>query len=196
VFPFQIAPIQIAFIRYNDNEHLKSYESEIYNNLSSRFRCGFYNDSKQIGNNFTRADKEGCPIKIIIGLSELESNSLTVSLRIFPKEKFIIRKDEILSFIEASQLKISNYLYQNSLSIKNSHTFEVSSYEDLKGKIKKEKGIFLVPFCDRSLCEINVRKLFPSFSFRCVLFSEKKASGKCIFCPHDSIGMAYLGRSY
>lgn len=196
IFPFAIAPAQIAFIKYNDNEDLNLYEAEIYKKLSSRFRCRFYNDSKQIGINFAKADKEGCPIKIIIGFNELESNALTVALRIFPKEKFIINKDEIFSFIEDSQLKISNHLYQKNLTIKNSHTFKINNYEELTEKIRIEKGIFLVPFCDRSICEINVRKLFPSFSFRCISLSEEITNNKCIFCLYNSIGMAYLGRSY
>ncbi|WNE41480.1 MAG: Proline--tRNA ligase [Mycoplasmataceae bacterium] len=196
IFPFPVAPIQIAFIKYNDNENLKLYENEIYSKLSSKFRCKSYSDSKQIGINLTKADKEGCPIKIIIGSNELESNTLTVSLRTFPKDKFIINKDEIFSFIESSQLKISNYLYQKNLSIKNSHTFKINDYKELTEKIKTEKGIFLVPFCDRSICEINVRKLFPSFSFRCISLSEEIINSKCIFCSYNSIGMAYLGRSY
>lgn len=196
VFPFTIAPVQVAFIRCGDEGDLKNYENEIYNKLSRLYRCKIYDESKQLSANFANADKEGCPIKIIIGLRELESKTLTVSLRTFPKEKIVVSDEEIFSFIVDSEKKISNYLYEKNDFIKKSHTFKVDNYNDFVKKIESNKGLFLVPFCDRSSCEINVGKNFPSFSFRCISFSEEIVNNKCIFCTFDSVGMAYFGRSY
>lgn len=196
VFPFKIAPIQIAFIRRGDEQCLKDYETETYNKLSSLYRCKFYDENKQLSVNLASADKEGCPIKIIIGSREFESKNLTISLRFSPKEKNVISNEEIFSFIVDSEKKISNYLYEKSDFVKKSHVFKFDNYCDFIKEIEYKKGLFLVPFCDRSSCENSVREKFPSFSFRCISFSEEILNNKCIFCQFDSVGMAYFGRSY
>jgi len=160
------------------------------------YRCKFYDENKQLSVNLASADKEGCPIKIIIGSREFESKNLTISLRFSPKEKNVISNEEIFSFIVDSEKKISNYLYEKSDFVKKSHVFKFDNYCDFIKEIEYKKGLFLVPFCDRSSCENSVREKFPSFSFRCISFSEEILNNKCIFCQFDSVGMAYFGRSY
>lgn len=196
VFPFQIAPIQVGFIRCSDKEDAKRYELEIYSKIFRIFRCKFYNESKQFGVNLANADKEGCSVKIIIGSKELKDGSLTISLRTFSKMRIVINSGEIIEQINNCQEKISNYLYNKSLLLLNAHTFEINENQVFLENLKSKKGIFLIPFCNRLDCEINVKNLFPSFSFRCIPSQGQVINKKCIFCSYDDSKMAYFGRSY
>ena len=70
--PFDIAPVQIAFILIGENEELINYYQEIYEILSSAgYRCQLYNKSSRVNLNILQVDKEGCPFKIILGKEEL-----------------------------------------------------------------------------------------------------------------------------
>lgn len=195
VFPFYLAPVQIGLFKYGNNEELSVYQNTVFHNLSKLYRCKMYDKSDQNFTNIVQADKEGCAVKIFCGFKEFESDTLTVSLRIFPKKKFIIKKNEIESFIEDSKEKISLHLLEKSTLIRKNHTLKVDSYEIFIENFSNKNLIFLVPFCNIESCELNVKKLFPSFSFRC-MSSEKISNKKCIFCSNDSVSMSYLGRSY
>jgi len=92
--PFDIAPVQIAFILIGENEELINYYQEIYESLSPHFRCQLYNKNKQFNLNILQADKEGCPFKIIIGKTELEKKEITLVRRDNVERKItIIIKD-------------------------------------------------------------------------------------------------------
>ena len=66
ILPFDIAPVQIAFILTGEIEGLVNYYREIVDMLGNIYRCRLYNNHKQVSVNFSQADKEGCPLKIVL----------------------------------------------------------------------------------------------------------------------------------
>ncbi|CAI2184156.1 14351_t:CDS:1 [Funneliformis geosporum] len=84
ILPFAVAPVQIAFILIGENQELINYYQEILNILvPARFRCRLYN-------NFSQADKEGCPLKIVLGAEELKKGEITLIRRDNIEKKIII----------------------------------------------------------------------------------------------------------
>jgi prolyl-tRNA synthetase len=80
--PFDIAPVQIAFIIIEKSEELINYYQEIYEILSSvGYRCQLYNKSSRVNLNILQADKEGCPFKVILGKEELAKEEITLVRR-------------------------------------------------------------------------------------------------------------------
>jgi len=93
--PFDVAPVQIAFILIGEKEELVNYYQEITSILTSaKFRCRLYNKNKQINLNILQADKEGCPLKIILGMEELEKEEITLIRRDDVKRKITISLKE------------------------------------------------------------------------------------------------------
>lgn len=84
ILPFDIAPVQIAFILIKKDEDLINYYQEILNILTAaKFRCRLYFSVLQ-------ADKEGCPLKIILGPEELKKREITLKKRDNIEKKIII----------------------------------------------------------------------------------------------------------
>jgi prolyl-tRNA synthetase len=84
ILPFDIAPVQIAFILIREDEDLINYYQEMLNILvPAKFRCRLYSSALQ-------ADKEGCPLKIIIGPAELKKKKITLKKRDDIKKEIII----------------------------------------------------------------------------------------------------------
>jgi len=85
ILPFDVAPVQIAFILVKENEELINYYQEISKVLLfTKYRYRLYNQNKQFNLNILQADKEGCPLKIILGPEELKKGEIT-----------LIRRDDI-----------------------------------------------------------------------------------------------------
>lgn len=195
VFPFYLAPVQVGFFMHGASEQLSAYQQAVFDLLTKDYRCKFYDSSRQSYLNVTQADKEGCAVKIFCGSKELESSTLTVSLRTNPKEKIVIAKENISSFIKEAIATIATQLLTRSELVREAHTFRVYSKDELLVSLKSEHGIFLVPFCNTEACELEVKKMFPSFSFRC-MSTEQISSEKCLFCPVKASALTYFGRSY
>lgn len=82
ILPFNVAPVQIAFILIRKDKDLINYYQEILNILVN-FRCRLYSSALQ-------ADKEGCPLKIILGPEELGKKEITLKRRDNIEKKIII----------------------------------------------------------------------------------------------------------
>ncbi|CAG8787044.1 30684_t:CDS:2, partial [Racocetra persica] len=95
ILPFAIAPVQIAFILVQPNEELVKYYQEISGLLGdARYRCQLYNESSQINKNILQADREGCPLKIILGPEELKKQEITLVRRDNVERKITIKLEE------------------------------------------------------------------------------------------------------
>nr|CAG8502257.1 3134_t:CDS:10 [Entrophospora candida] len=81
ILPFDIAPVQIAFVIIKESPELFNYYSEISSLLTPYFRCQLYNKSSRDNLNILQADKEGCPFKIILGDEELKKEEITLVRR-------------------------------------------------------------------------------------------------------------------
>ncbi|CAG8669139.1 11142_t:CDS:2, partial [Cetraspora pellucida] len=94
ILPFEIAPVQIAFILIGESPELINYYQEIYGLLSRHYRCQLYNKNKQVNANVLQADQEGCPFKMIIGKHELEHQEITLIRRDNVERKITIKLEE------------------------------------------------------------------------------------------------------
>ena len=116
VLPFEVSPIQFAFILINNDKKLIEHYKKIRSFLDSRYRCQLYCQSSQTSSNLTQSDKEGVPLKIIIGQEEVINNSLTL-IRRGDLDKFkIILKDK-RSFLKIIKKEIElskKALYQKN----------------------------------------------------------------------------------
>jgi len=124
ILPFDIAPVQIAFILIGESEELTNYYQEIYTSLSPHYRCQLYNKNKQVNLNILQADKEGCPFKIILGKEEFKKNEIT-----------LVRRDNIERKITIS-LKESKK-EEKYISAFEKYMEELSKIED-NPEVKKE----------------------------------------------------------
>jgi prolyl-tRNA synthetase len=122
ILPFEIAPVQIAFILIGESQELSNYYQEINNLLTPYYRCRLYNKNQQVNKNILQADQEGCPFKIILGPEELKKKEIT-----------LIRRDNI-------ERRITISLAESETEKKYLLAFEkyVKSLSEVDEKIKKE----------------------------------------------------------
>ena len=214
ILPFEITPIQIAFICTNKSQELLTYYQKIRDLLVPRYRCRLYDSHEQVSSNFFQADKEGCPVKIVlwedkksrkkeitfIRRDNIEGIRISINLEENEIDK---KKDEIIKIINKEAEEFKKVLYQKSVEFRDEHIFLIDNYPELEKKIKEGViGLFLVSFCNKLDCEKGIKEKVPVYSIRCIKelsISEKKKtldSKKCLFCELPAENMVYLGRSY
>lgn len=82
ILPFEIAPVQIAFIIIGESEELFNYYQSLNDILvTANYRCQLYNKNSRTNLNILQADREGCPLKIILGNEELKKSEITLVRR-------------------------------------------------------------------------------------------------------------------
>jgi prolyl-tRNA synthetase len=202
ILPLDIAPVQIAFIIFQDkdeivNSKINDYYREIFDFLSSSYRCQLYNKRKRNSDNIFQADKDGCVFKIFIGLKELENKEIVFTRRDQAREKQMTKKVDLLEKLIVNSALFTEEIKKRSENFSDNYITSVDDKEKLFTMIKEEvKGLFLIPFCNQSNCELESKKKVGSFSMRCI--SDKEISGGevCIFCEEDAKNFVFLGRSY
>lgn len=148
IFPFEIAPVQIAFILIKKSNDLVSYFQEINDLLSSHYRCKLYDSKKQSSLNMVQANKEGCPLKIILGDEELKRREITLVRRDNLKKKITVKletekieKDHLFAFEQFAK------------EISNLEKEKITDKKTLSKTIKKLAGLSAKRTVANMICE-------------------------------------------
>ena len=72
----------------SETPELINYYQEIATLLTPYYRCKLYNQSEK---NFLQADKEGCPLKIVLGSNELKNREIVLIRRDDIEQRILIK---------------------------------------------------------------------------------------------------------
>lgn len=201
--PPKLAPIKVAIIPVlgrNDEKILK-YCEEIKNQIKS-YQSDFggkvdiYSDSeKSFGWRISDAEVQGVPLKIEIGLKELEKKTATVSFRIQGMEKEVVKFSDISKSIEAYLILIQSEMFKTSQKMLKDMTHNADSYEEFKNIMKTTKGFIKAFWCESNECEKNIKEETKA-STRCKPLDSKEENGKCVYCGNESKYRWYFAQAY
>jgi prolyl-tRNA synthetase len=146
--------------------------------------------------------KKGVPLRIEIGLRDVEKDGVFVGIRNrekkegFARHEFIARAPEILATMQKE-------LWEKAVNFRRENTREIDSADDFKKfftPLNEEKpeihgGFALAHWCGGAVCEqqANADKI----TIRCIPSDyEKSGAGKCVFCGQPSKGRVLFAKSY
>ena len=211
VLPPALAPLHVVVVPiYKTEEELKQIKEYIqtlierfdttkldfkgkYFKASINLRWKIDEDTNRSpGWKFNEYEAKGVPIRITVGLRDLEAWMVEVFKR-ESGEKSSVKLEEV-------DLHIDNYLYkeQNNLLRKNqafreANTFVVDTYEDFKEKVEKW---FVLAHRDGTLETADKIKEETSATIRCIPFDQPDEAGKCILTGKPSKKRVLFARSY
>jgi hypothetical protein len=80
-----------------------------------------------------------------------------------------LKSGKIYRTITQEITEFKKKLYQKSANFRDNHIFQTDNFSELENKIKNgEKGLFLIPFCNKLDCEETIPHRLPSYSIRCL----------------------------
>lgn len=198
ILPPFVAPIQVIIIPIqNKNTIVQKMVNNCFKQLKNNNIRVKVDDSDchTPGWKFAEWEMKGVPIRIEIGLRDIEKKIITLVKR-NDNKKILIKPEELNEKIIETLKTIHNEMYQKSQKKLNENIFQVKNLEELK-KIMNQGGYAKTFWCGQENCENKIKELTTA-TLRCILFKDKKNinHGECVVCNKKSDKLVLFAKSY
>ena len=199
VLPPKLAPIQVVIVPiYRSPEDLAAITAVVDPLVAELKAAGISvkfddNDSQRSGWKFAEYELKGVPVRLAIGMRDLEAGTVEVARRDnLTKETRPIAglTDHISSLLDEIQAAI----YQKALAFREENTHRVDTWDDFKAQI--EKGGFILAHWDGTAETEEKIKDETKATIRCIPLDAPEEHGKCIFTGNPSNKRVVFARAY
>jgi prolyl-tRNA synthetase len=150
-------------------------------------------DKQRSGWKFAEYELRGVPIRLGLGLRDLENNQIEVARRdTLTKESHPI--DGIAGYVADLLNEIQTSIYQKAFDFREQNTFLVDNWEDFKSQI--EKGGFISAHWDGTKETEEAIKNETKATIRCIPLNAPPEEGKCVYSGKQSNKRVIYARSY
>jgi prolyl-tRNA synthetase len=190
VLPPKIAPVQVVIVPIYKGEESKpvidAKVNEIVNELKAEGIRVKYdnNDNNRPGWKFAEYELKGVPIRLALGLRDLENNVVELARR-DTKEKQQVSITGISAYIEKLLKEIQQNLYNDALKYREQHITRVNSWDEFV-KTLNEKGGFVSAHWDGTAETENAIKEKTKATIRCIPLNNPGEEGLCILSGKPS----------
>lgn len=163
VLPFHIAPIQIVIIPLitaETRDRVLKYSHTIYELLKSRGYRVYEDlrDDLRPGEKFYYWEFRGVPLRIEIGVKEVEGNYVTVFMR-DTLERVKIGLEELINKIEEIGINCNENLSSRAWQAFKSRIKRFLDVESAKEFLSSSRGIVELPWCGRHECGLKLSEV-------------------------------------
>ena len=196
--PPKIAPIQIVIVPIyksdNDLKIITEYVSPILNYMKqNNISCYFDTRGKlSPGFKFNEWEMKGVPLRIEVGMRDLNSKILTIARR-DNNEKSTVKIDDANKLLVNNLNDIQKCLYNEALNFKNQNTFQTNDYNEFK-KIISEGGFVECGWDGNEETETKI-KSETNATIRCIPFNQEKKL-KCIYTQNPAKYTVVFAKAY
>ncbi|MEM3074405.1 MAG: proline--tRNA ligase [Candidatus Pacearchaeota archaeon] len=143
---------------------------------------------------YNEYELKGIPIRLEIGLREIEKNQVILVRRDNGNKKIV----KIINLEKEMKREIEDMqenLFKKSEKFIHESVVKVKSFQDLKKEIQNKKIVF-ASFCGRTSCEDEIKSKAEGITTRCIPFNSKTPKDNCINCKNPALCEVYFARSY
>ena len=180
VLPPKLAPIQVVIIPiYRSPEDLAAITEKVTPLLDELRNAGVSvkfddNDSQRSGWKFAEYELKGVPVRLAIGMRDLENGTVEVARRdTLSKESRPL--DGISSHIVSLLDEIQENIFQKALAFREENTHSVDTWDQFKDQI--EKGGFIMAHWDGTSETEEKIKEETKATIRCIPLNAREESG-------------------
>ena len=199
VLPPKLAPYQVVIVPiYKGEEQQNEINSkvlEIKESLEKRGITVKYDnrDTHKPGWKFAEYEMKGVPIRLAIGMRDIENNTIEVARR-DTLEKEIIKIDQIEDKIAILLDQIQDNLFNKAISFRKDNTHIANTYDEFKKLI--DKGGFVYAHWDGTSETEEMIKNETKATIRCIPLKNDEGEGECIFSKNKSNQRVLFAKAY
>ena len=200
VLPPKLAPIQVVIVPiYKTAEDLQKIDARvaaIVDGLKARGISVKYDnaDNKRPGFKFADYEVKGVPVRLVLGMRDLENGTLEVMRRdTLEKESMPIEgiEDRVVTLLD----EIQENIFQKALKYRNERMVKVDTYDEFKEQI--ENGRFVLAHWDGTPETEAKIKEETKATIRCIPMDfDTTEDGKCVYTGKPSVRRVLFARSY
>ncbi|MEK7447687.1 MAG: proline--tRNA ligase [Patescibacteria group bacterium] len=197
ILPPDVAPVQLVIIPIYKDEKEKKELADYIDGIKKKTKDlrVRIDDREQYspGWKYNEWEVKGVPLRIEVGPKEAKEKKITVVSRLDGKKDSV----SLSEFNPDKELdKFKKTLLETAKKFVTENTYEVTSYDDLKGVIEVKKGFALAPWCEDGKCEQKVKDETTATT-RVIPFEQKNIKGqKCIVCGKEAKVWVYFAKAY
>ena len=199
ILPPKLAPIQVVIVPIYKGEEDLAKISEKVNPLFQELKAAGIsvkyddNDNQRSGWKFAEYELKGVPVRLGIGLRDLENGTIEVARRDdLTKESRLL--EGIVEHVKNLLDEMQANIYQRALRFRAENTFRVNGWEDFKTQI--EKGGFILAHWDGTSETEEAIKAETKATIRCIPFEEISEEGADVFSGKHSKQRVVFARAY
>lgn len=190
VLPPKIAPIQVVIVPIYKGEESKPLIDEKVEALVKELNAvGIRvkydnNDNTRPGWKFAEYELKGVPVRLAIGLRDLQNNVVEIARR-DTKEKQQISLDGLSEHINKLLSEIQQNLYNNALTYRQSHITKADTWEEFEGLLNGKGGFVSAHWDGTAATEAEIKERTKA-TIRCIPLNNPQEEGKCILTGNPS----------
>lgn len=200
VLPPKLAPLQVVIVPIfkgaDDLNKLYEKVEPLLKELKSKGISVKFDDdeTKRPGFKFAEYELRGVPIRLALGMRDLENGTVEVARR-DTKEKSSQAFEGIANYIENLLQDIQQNIFDKANNFRNSNIKEVNTWEEFTNAIENEKGFLSAHWDGTSETEEKIKELTKA-TIRCIPLNNKQESGTCIYSGKSSKERVIFARAY
>ena len=200
IMPPKIAPIQVVIVPIYKGEESKPIVDEKANAIIAELKAlGIKvkydkNDNARPGWKFAEYELKGVPVRIAMGLRDIENNVVEVARR-DTKEKNTMALYGLAQHIVTLLDDIQQNIYNKALAYRNEHITPANNWDEFV-KLLDEKGGFIAAHWDGTPETEEEIKQQTKATIRCIPLNNKQEDGICILSGKPSKERVLFARAY
>ena len=143
---------------------------------------------------FNDWEVKGVPLRINIGLRDINNKNVEI-VRRDTGEKILIKRKDCSKSLHFYLQQIQTSLLEKAKKMHDTNIIKISNYAEMK-KILNEKGGFIVAnWCEKEECENSIKNETGA-DIRLIPFEEYTSDNKCIYCNEHSKKTVIFAKAY
>lgn len=200
VLPPKLAPIHVAVVPiFNGVDQLNQIKEKTTGLVASLRAAGLTvkfddDDQKRPGWKFAEYEAKGVPVRIAVGLRDLENNQVEVARR-DTQEKKNFSLDGLEKVIVNLLDDIQTNLFKKAEDMRNSSIHRVDTYDEFKKQLESKGGFFLAHWDGTRETEEKI-KTDTKATIRCIPLDAPEENGICIVTGKPSKRRVLIAKAY
>lgn len=199
VLPPKLAPIQVVIVPiYKTESDLEKINTKVFQLIDKLREKGVsvkYDnaDNKRPGFKFAEYELKGVPVRLVMGLRDLENDTMEFFRRDTLKKETVPYKgieERVVLVLDSIQENI----YKKAFEYRAEHTFVVDTYDEFKTRI--DAGNFVLAHWDGDPQTEALIKEETKATIRCIPLDYESEPGKCVYSGNSSERRVLFARSY
>jgi prolyl-tRNA synthetase len=195
-----LAPIHVVIVPvYRSDEDLETIKLAMQP-LSAELKAAGLTvkfddrDTYKPGYKFAEWELKGVPVRLAVGMRDLESGSVEVARR-DTKEKFAVPMGDLRARILTLMDEIQQNLFDRAAKYREEKTQEVNNWDEFLEVINVKEGFAIAHWDGTGETEEKIKELTKA-TIRCIPLGHAEEAGVCVYSGKPSAGRVVFAKAY
>lgn len=200
IMPPKIAPLQVVIVPiYKGDESKPVIDAKAKSIMDELKALGIRvkyddNDNARPGWKFAEHELKGVPVRIAMGLRDIENNVVELARR-DTKEKKPVSIDGLAGYVKDLLDDIQQTIYNRALTFRNENIREANNWDEFVQLLDEKAGFISAHWDGTPETEEKIKELTKA-TIRCIPLDNKQEAGKCVLTGNDSTQRVLFARAY